>query len=187
MKAALTGLRRFLADRSGVAAVEFALTLPLLVVLWLGMAELTQISMASAKATQAAQSVADLVGRYTANGFADPQGFADLEAAAATIVAPLPTAAGNPGVSIVSATLNANGGLAQAWQCTSGILPTNFNPAALLAAAPTPQNSALGSVIIVTVSYVYQPTIDGGIIGPQNFVATAYSTPRTVLAIPKPC
>jgi Flp pilus assembly protein TadG len=181
--------RRFLVDKSGIAAIEFAATAPLLVTLWLGMAELTQISMAGAKATQAAQSVADLVSRYTASGYSDPKGFADLETAAGTIIAPLPTAAGNPQVSIVSAILNANGAPSQAWQCSTGPMPAGYSVATLLNAAPalTTTNSALGSMIMVTVSFVYTPTISGGIVGEQIFTATAYSTPRTVPTIPKPC
>jgi Flp pilus assembly protein TadG len=153
------------------------------------MAELTQISMASAKASQAAQSVADLVSRYSASGYTDPKGFSDLEAAATTIIAPLPTTTGNPLVSIVSATLNNSGTPTQSWQCSTGTMPSSYSASALLSAAPavTTQNSSLGSVIMVTVSYVYTPTISGGITGPQTFTVTAYSTPRTVLAIPKPC
>jgi len=182
-------VRRFSSDRSGIAAAEFALTLPLLLALWLGMAELIQISMASAKASQAAQSVADLVSRYSASGYTDPKGFADLEAAATTIITPLPTASGNPLVSVVSATLSSNGTPTQTWQCSTGAMPPAYSVATLLNSAPavTTQNSSLGSVIMVTVSYVYTPTISGGITGPQTFTATAYSTPRTVLAIPKPC
>jgi Flp pilus assembly protein TadG len=185
----LSFFRRFLADGSAIAAVEFALTAPVLVAVWLGMAELTQIMMASGKTKIAAQSVADLVGRYTAQGYADPNGFSDLEGAAATIVAPLPTGTGNPLVSVVSATFNASGAPTLAWQCTTGTMPAGYSPTSLLAAAPalTTQNSNLTSVIMVTVYFSYSPTISGGITGPQSYTATAYSTPRTVSAIPKPC
>jgi Flp pilus assembly protein TadG len=182
-------LRGFLAGGSGIAAVEFALMVPLLLTLWLGMAELSQLMMASAKTRLAAQSVADLVGRYTSNGYADPSGFADLEGAAATILAPLPIAAGNPLVSVVSAGLNASGQPSQSWQCTTGTMPPSYSVATVLSAAPalTTQNSNLTSVIAVTVYFSYSPTISGGITGPQSFTATAYSVPRVVSAIPKPC
>ena len=181
--------RRFLSDRSAIAAMEFALTLPVLTALWLGMAELTQISIASAKTTQAAQSVADLVGRYSASGYTDPKGFSDLEAAATTIIAPLATTAGNPLVAVVSATINNSGTPTQAWSCSTGTMPASYSAATLLKAAPalTTSNSALGSIVMVTVSYSYTPTISGGITGTQIFSATAYSTPRIVSAIPKPC
>jgi Flp pilus assembly protein TadG len=182
-------VRRFLIGRSGIAAVEFALIAPLLLTIWLGMAELSQIMTASAKTNLAAQSVADLVSRYTSKGYTDPKGFSDLEAAAATILAPMPTASGNPLVSVVSANLSSSGAPTQSWQCTTGTMPPTYSVATLLAAAPalTTQNSNLTSVIMVTVSFSYSPTISGGITGPQTFTSTAYSTPRTVSAIPKPC
>jgi Flp pilus assembly protein TadG len=184
-----TVFRRFLADRSAVAAIEFAVTAPLLVSVWLGMAELTQLQMASAKTKMAAQSLADLVARYTAQGYTDPKGFSDLEAASGTIIAPLPTGAGNPLVSVVSATLGSSGPPTLSWQCTTGSMPAGYSPATLLSAAPavTTQNSNLTSVIMVTVYFSYSSTISGGITGPSSFTATAYSTPRTVSAIPKPC
>jgi Flp pilus assembly protein TadG len=182
-------MRRFLEDISGVAAIEFALSVPLLVTIWLGMAELSQLMMASGKTNIAAQSVADLVSRYTAQGFTDPAGFADLESAAGTILAPLPTATGNPLVSVVSANYAASGAPTLAWQCTTGTMPGTYSPTSLLANAPalTTQNSNLTSVIMVTVIFSYSPTISGGITGPQTFTATAYSTPRLVSAIPNPC
>ena len=154
----------------------------------LGMAELTQIQMASAKASQAAQSVADLVSRYS-SGYTDPKGFSDLEAAATTMIAPLATSSGNPLVGVVSATLNSSGTPTIAWKCSTGTMPASYSISTLLSAAPalTTQNSSLSSVIMVTVSYVYSPTISGGITGPQTFTATAYSAPRTVMAIPNPC
>jgi Flp pilus assembly protein TadG len=182
-------MRRLIADKSGVAAIEFALTVPLLITIWLGLAELSQLMMASGKTNIAAQSVADLVSRYGSQGFTDPGGFADLENAAATIVAPLPTQTGNPLVSVVSANLSNSGAPTQSWQCTNGTMPGSYSPTTLLAAAPalTTQNSNLTSVIMVTVIFSYSPTISGGITGPQTFTATAYSAPRLVSAIPKPC
>ena len=182
-------VRRFLTDRSGIAAVEFALSLPLMVTLWLGMVELSQLMSASAKTGMAAQSVADLVSRYTQQGYTDPSGFADLEKAAATILAPLPTTTGNPLVSVVSATLNSSGAPTQSWQCTTGTMPPAYSASTLLGNAPsvTTQNSNLSSVIMVTVIFSYSPTISGGITGPSSFTATAYSAPRLVSTIPKPC
>jgi len=182
-------IRRFIHGCEGIAAVEFALTLPVMLALWLGMVELSQLMSASAKTNMAAQSVADLVTRYTTQGYSDPSGFADLEKAAATIMAPLATATGNPLVSVVSANFNASGAPTQSWQCTSGTMPGSYSPSALLANAPalTTANSNLSSVIMVTVIFAYSPTISGGITGPSSFTATAFSTPRLVSAIPKPC
>lgn len=175
---------------SGIAATEFALVLPLMVAFWLGMAQLMQLSMANAKTTMAAQSVADLVSRYSSSGYADPSGFSDLLKAATTIIAPLPNDANNPSLSVISVTLNSSGSPTQAWLCTSG----NNAPSASvvtnsIANAPglTTANSTLGSMIIVTVVYSYTPTITGAVLGAKTFTATSYSIPRMVSTIPKPC
>lgn len=48
-------------ERHGAAAVEFALILPLMLLIYLGTAETTQDVMASRKATVAAQTIADIV------------------------------------------------------------------------------------------------------------------------------
>ena len=183
-------LSRFWRDQSGIAATEFALILPIMIALWLGMAQLTQLSMASAKTTMAAQSVADLVTRYTSGGFANASGFADLLNAAQTIIAPMPNSSSNPSISVVSVTLNSSGTPTQAWQCTAGANPpTAAQVTATITNSPalTTSNSSLGSMIIVTVVYSYTPTITGTVLGAQTFSATAYSIPRTVSSVPKPC
>lgn len=180
----------FRRNQSGIAATEFALVLPVMVAFWLGMAQLMQLSMASAKTTMAAQSVADLVTRYTSGGYPDASGFADLLSAAATIIAPMPNSASNPSLSVVSVTLNSSGVPTQAWQCTAGANPPSAaQVTAAINSSPglTTSNSTLGSMIIVTVAYSYTPTITGAVLGAQTFTATAYSIPRTVSSVPKPC
>lgn len=186
----ILNLSSFRRNRSGVAATEFAIVLPVMLAFWLGMAQLMQLSMASAKTTMAAQSVADLVARYTASGFANPSGFADLLTAAGTIIAPLANSSTNPSLSVVSVTLNASGAPTQAWQCTAGSNPpaaAQVTAAINNSPALTTANSTLGSMIIVTVVYSYTPTITGAVLGAQTFTATAYSIPRTVVSVPKPC
>ncbi|HIJ63832.1 MAG TPA: hypothetical protein HPQ04_14160 [Rhodospirillaceae bacterium] len=180
----------FRRNQSGIAATEFAMVLPIMLAFWLGMAQLMQLSMASAKTTMAAQSVADLVARYTAGGFANASGFADLLTAAGTIIAPLPNSSSNPSLSVVSVTLNASGVPTQAWQCTAGANPpTAAQVTAAINGSPalTTSNSTLGSMIIVTVVYSYTPNITGAILGSQTYTATAYSIPRTVVSVPRPC
>src|SRR3954466_4564161 len=53
-------VRRFVRDRKGVSAVEFALLLPLMLTLYIGGAEVSQAVSVSRKATLVARTVADL-------------------------------------------------------------------------------------------------------------------------------
>lgn len=54
---------RFLADRRGVAAVEFALVLPVMLGIWLGMAEMTFSYGSDKRLALAANTMADLAAR----------------------------------------------------------------------------------------------------------------------------
>ena len=55
--------RRYRADKRGVAAIEFALILPIMFVMFVGAVELSQAITVDRRVTQAASSVADLVAR----------------------------------------------------------------------------------------------------------------------------
>jgi Flp pilus assembly pilin Flp len=57
-------MNRFFNDKKGVAAVEFALILPLMLVLFFGTFEVTQAIMASRKLQNVVRVVTDLTGQY---------------------------------------------------------------------------------------------------------------------------
>lgn len=54
---------RFLRDARGVAAVEFALVVPVLIICYIGLAEFCQAYMAQKRAVHTASQVADMVAR----------------------------------------------------------------------------------------------------------------------------
>lgn len=76
---------RLLRDRTGVAAVEFALILPLLLILLIGMAETTSALSFKRKLSQTAFSVADLVSQSSSVSSSD---ITDLMTAADAIMEP---------------------------------------------------------------------------------------------------
>lgn len=57
--------RAFLRDDRGISAVEFAFIAPLMVLLYMGLAELTLAMMAERRASHAASAVADLIAQST--------------------------------------------------------------------------------------------------------------------------
>ena len=80
---------RFRRDERGVAAVEFALILPVLVLLYVGVVDITYAVTANRKVTQVTSAVADL----TAQAFeVDNQDVQNIFRAANDIMRPYPTA-----------------------------------------------------------------------------------------------
>lgn len=82
---------RFRDDARGVAAIEFALVLPVLVALYFGMTELVRAVDTSRKATLYARTIADLSGRAT-NGTPKVDDMAAILNASGAIMRPYPTA-----------------------------------------------------------------------------------------------
>ena len=83
-------LRRFRRDREGVSAVEFALTLPLMLTLYLGGVEAGDGFAIQFKATLAARTVTDLASQYVSINNA---AMSSILRAATTVVAPYPASA----------------------------------------------------------------------------------------------
>jgi Flp pilus assembly protein TadG len=81
---------RFRDDARGVAAIEFALVLPVLVALYFGMTELVRAVDTSRKATLYARTIADLSGRAT-NGTPKVEDMAAILNASSAIMRPYPT------------------------------------------------------------------------------------------------
>lgn len=88
MAALATRLRRFRDDGRGIAAVEFALVLPVLIVLYFGTVELTRILDANRKLTLFARTLADLSGRAD-NPKPSSADMATIAGAATAILRPL--------------------------------------------------------------------------------------------------
>ena len=60
-----TKIQRITSNKDGVAAVEFALLLPVMLILYIGTAELTTGLMANRKMTLVARTVSDLIAQET--------------------------------------------------------------------------------------------------------------------------
>lgn len=84
---------RIATDRSGTAAVEFALIMPLFATLFFGTFEIANLLLAEMKLTATAQAAADLVARAPSSPrHLTTADFADITNAVSQIMTPLPTA-----------------------------------------------------------------------------------------------
>ena len=77
--------RRFCRDREGVALVEFAMALPVMLVAYLGTVEVAQLVMINRKVTQLTSALADLTARVQSVAPADVENIFD---AAQTVLMP---------------------------------------------------------------------------------------------------
>ncbi|MEZ5845013.1 MAG: TadE/TadG family type IV pilus assembly protein [Hyphomicrobiaceae bacterium] len=80
-------LTRFAEARDGVAAVEFAMIVPMMVMLFIGAVEFSQAISADRRVTQVASSTADLVARARSTTKAELEGILDI----ASKLMPAPT------------------------------------------------------------------------------------------------
>lgn len=198
--------RRFRRDRKGLAAVEFALILPVMVTLFFGIIELSTALAARTDVINIASIAADLVAQDNAMSGSD---MTNVYNAATATLYPYNTTPNTNDKS--SLTLNiysiidngsATGKVDWGCTCTAGtctaitstVAPSGSTGGTLIAQSytdpATNQNPAYGgpgSVILAVVSYTYySPVTKKLILGAVTMGNSFYSKPRRVQKITKP-
>ena len=211
MRRLLSSLHRlrcfFLADR-GVAAVEFALILPLALILYAGAAQVSDGVMTSRKITSVSRTLVDLLSlqatsaqitSYPTPSNAVPSStLSNLLTSAATLLAPQPITSLVMTISAIDVVNGSSGTCCKAtvrWSFTQdgSLRPCNteLTPSSSATPAPDefpaellPQGIPLPSplsFLVADVGYTYQPTIRTSIL---NFVPamqrTFYTMPRSI-------
>ena len=166
-------LRRFGDDKRGVAAVEFALTAPVMILLYCGLAEITMGMMAERQAAHSASVVGDLVAQSAQVTGTE---VTDIFNVGAAILKPFPATSLAMRVSSVKADINgvprvvwsqAYGGMAS---LSANTTPAGFPPG-LLAAGD--------SVIEADVGYTFNSPIQQVLPHPITYADSFYLKPRT--------
>lgn len=169
-------VRRLIRDNRGVAAVEFALLLPVLLLLLSGIIELSNFLMAERRLLEAGNSVADLVGQSTDLSTSDLN---DIYSAAAQVMAPFPTTTLKIGVASVR------------YNDTTGVPYLSWSSSYNTGSVSNPTTKATGlgqageSIIIVTASYTYTPILKTVIKGSYTLTETTYVRPRNLSYVGK--
>ena len=144
-------------DRQGVAAVEFALIAPLMILLYVGLAQLSSAIIASRHTSHASSSLGDLVSQCSNISDSD---LTNIFSAAADIMAPLNVNILSSKVTSVEVIDNSQTTQAQWSKVNNGSDPaeTSLTPYSLNAAVTLPANLVANkgdSVIVAETYYTY--------------------------------
>jgi Flp pilus assembly protein TadG len=190
---AAASLRNFARRAEGVAAVEFALIVPIMAMLFMGAVEMSQAVTVNRRVTQVGSTAGDLVARF--NGNIASNDIQNIMKVSSYLLAPYPVTRLKIDVSAVSSTSASATDTKQKWICT---FDTSVSATAVSCTCP---NSAFtlpaagmvttaDSVVVANVSYGYKPNLfdffmknsyggakSGGV---YTMTETVYLKPRAV-------
>jgi Flp pilus assembly protein TadG len=171
-------LRRFLADKRGVSAVEFAMVLPLMVTLYLGGVEVSSAVAIDRKMTLVARTLGDLVSQATS---VDNSGMTSILAATTAVMAPYSDT--NLKITVSSVQINSQGVAKVSWSDAKNATPRTVGSTVTLPAA---LNVPSTSLIWAEASYAYTPTVGYIITGTKNLTDQIYMRPRLTDCVLRP-
>ena len=174
--------RHFNKDKKGVAAVEFALILPVMLTLFFGVTEISQALSARAAVTNVAAVTADLVAQKSVMTGGE---ISNVFSAAEAILYPFDTTAAHIKVSsiiydTVSKSLTSG---KVSWSCAKRDTAKSEGDTVTL---PDGLMTEGGSVIISEIVYDYSSPVSKLVVGAASMKNTFYTKPRRVMSIAKP-
>ena len=159
-------------SRSGVAAVEFAVIAPFMLLLLLGTFEVSQAIAAKRKAVLAASTVANIVTQYST--ISASQTMPDILNASVAVLTPF--SAANAVVTVSCISINAQGVATIAWsQAKNGTARTVGQTVTVPAALAVPNTS----LIFGETTYSYTPVVDFMKFGTSTLYSSVYMLPRS--------
>ncbi len=161
-------LRRFRRDQRGVAAVEFALIAPVMVLLYCGLVELCQAMISERKANHVASAVGDLVTQAETVSISD---MSDIFSIGSTIMQPFPTT--DLAMRVTSITAGSSGTIVVNWSRSSNWTGSSTPT------IPAGMSLAVGDSLIVSeAKYKYTSIIKAVIPNALNYSEAFYLRPR---------
>ena len=173
LRRAVGPLRDFLRDCSAVAVVEFAIVMPLMLMLTMGTFEATRAVRAKMKADFAAQTLADLIAAQNSVNAAALTNFCN---GAQMVMVPYVT------TSLKAAIASVTNGTVDWTDNTCGTATAISNPASV---ATTLSNGGGNSVIIVQTTYSYTSPLSYLMPASITLTQTAFARPRNVTTVQK--
>ncbi len=154
--------RRFLARTEGVAAVEFALIVPIMAMLFIGVVEMSQAVTVNRRVTQVGSTAGDLVARFASN--ITTTNISDIMRVSSYLMSPYPTTRMKIDVSVVSSSATSATDTKQKWICSfdSSVSATAVNctcPNTTYNLPATGMVTTVDSVVVADISYGYKPNL----------------------------
>ena len=169
-------LRRLLGADSGVAAVEFSLILPILVVLWIGGVELTGALSVDRRLNNLASSIGDLVARGKTITYAQVDDIFDLAPAAL-----FPYDAIGISMRVTAIDIDEDGNAKVAWSRAEGTGLTAYVQDTLMTSVVPAALRVAGTQLIMSeVEHTYSPTVGYVITGDLELEDRMFFVPRLV-------
>jgi Flp pilus assembly protein TadG len=172
-------LRRFARDQKGVSAVEFAIILPFMLLLYIGSVEIGEGYQVQYQVTETARTVTDLASQYVS---LNSSTMTSILNASSTIISPYSSANLTVTVSQVQVNTGATVGTVYQWSCS---LNGTKRPVSSSVALPTNLQAPTSTIYLIygEVSYPFTPPLGGGISGTITMNQTAWFYPRLVSSI----
>ena len=165
-------IARLCRDRRGIAAVEFALTLPFVVFLYLSSVEVAEAISIQRMVGLCATTIANIATQYQVISIS--QTLPDIFNASTSVLTPYPSA--NALVRLSYITVNSSGVATVAWsQAKNGTALTIGQVVTL----PTALDVANTAVIFGETNYAFNPLYDYINFGTYNLYSSVYMYPRS--------
>lgn len=171
---------KFLRAREGVAALEFALMAPILLIMLIGGTALEEAVVVSRKVTAAAHAIADVTTQYTSVATTD----LSLVLQASTLVLePYPSTTAKMTVSEIMVPPNGGSGTV-VWSQALNTDPRGVGSTVSIPAGSTTSTSDNTYLILGEISYNYTPRVANNIVPGITFYQSLFMVPRRSTSIP---
>lgn len=161
----------------GMAAVEFALILPILVVLWIGGVEVTQALSVDRRLNNLAAAVGDLVARSKIVTYGDVDSIFDIAPGAM-----FPYSQTGLQMRVTAVNMSSAGNATAAWSRAEGTTAYAAN-AAMNSLVPATLRVPDTQIIMAEIFYTYSPAVGYVITGDLDLDDRMYFVPRLVAKV----
>lgn len=165
-------VRRFYKSESGVSAIEFALVVPFLMVVFLGFSEVALANRTSTHVSKVAATVADIISQSASISIEEVE--IALRAAHALAGA---SAAGTMTVEVVGVNVASNGSTSVVW--ARGVNSTNLPAPGNSYDLPDDLKTEAGFIVASRANYKHLPIIGGSMVGTVEMEKKFYFIPRS--------